>query len=284
LGLAVACGDDATAGDDTTGGGSDTSSGAATSSGPPTTADGTSTDTGPGDGETEASSSDSGEPVVVACQAQTTGHPSQPMVVDVQLQCSDPAFVTLTHDTDPGVVVANEPAGGDPLVHDFRVRGLAPDTRHALTWTARPRAGGDAASGEVGLLTGPPQPGFIPSFSVEGGDSFGGYVLFDMLPFPGPGPASLFVVDGDGVTRWYYGVDDGVTGPVAVYAAANLRPDGSVLFLRDNTITIVDELGVELLSIPSACRACTTTSPSCPTATSSPCPTRFTTWCTPTSG
>jgi hypothetical protein len=97
-----------------------------------------------------------------------------------------------------------------------------------------------------------PLPGFLPSFAIEGsGDGYGGYVLFDLLALNPAAPASLFVVDTDGVTRWHIGRSDGVIGPPAVFAGAKQRADGTLLFLRDFSLFVVDEMNLEIVAISS---------------------------------
>ena len=124
-------------------------------------------------------------------------HPNQPMVVDVVLEFDAPvdaAEIELTHVLDPGVVVAaiaDGEAGDGSTHHRFRLRGLAPDSEHALIFSWGERHAG------VPFVTQPPLPGFIPSFTVEGpeGAAEDIYRIFDYSYGPGWTPNGLFVVD-----------------------------------------------------------------------------------------
>jgi hypothetical protein len=171
-------------------------------------------------------------------------YPNQPMVVD--LAFSAPALdVTVEHATDLGVRAGTiaGPAGQTWV----RVRGLAPATEHPLTWSVQ-APDGRTALGDVTFETEPPLPGFVPSFPIGGlGDGHGGYVMLDLLDLrPGSAGASLLVVDTNGVTRWHTSRGDGLVGPAAVYAAPRMRSDGSLLFVRELSLSIVDELGATL--------------------------------------
>ena len=76
---------------------------------------------------------------------------------------------------------------------------------------------GEFFASNVLVQTEAPLPGFLPGFTIEGtGAGYGGYVLFDLLALTPDAPASLFVLDTDGVTRWHIGRSDGVIGPPGV--------------------------------------------------------------------
>lgn len=249
----VACGDDGGPASDTESqSGSDTGSTASPgveSSAADSSAD-SSADSGEGASspESTAAGDTTGPAPALEVAAEVFTYPNQPMVVDVALRSDAALDAMLEHTTDPGVVIApiSEPPDDDAW---FRVRGLAPASEHELSYTASAE-GFAPAQGTTSFTTEMPLPGFIPAFDVEGeGPGFGGYVMFDLLQFPGPGASGLFVIDGDGVTRWHLGLMDDVTGPEVVFAAAQLLADGSVLFLRNHTLYVRDELGAEVLAI-----------------------------------
>lgn len=193
-------------------------------------------------------SSSSGPPPPLEVDVQVYTYPNQPMVADLAFSAPD-LTVLVEHTTDPGVrfgVIEGD--AGETWV---RVRGLAPETMHELAWSAED-ASGSMGGGEVLVQTELPLPGWLPGFTIEGnGEAFGGYVLFDLLALSPDAPASLFVLDTDGVTRWHIGRSDGVIGPPSVYAGAKLRDDGTILYLRDYSLFVIDELGVELVRITS---------------------------------
>lgn len=244
--LAPACGDDVTdqaeagSADSTAGStnGTETTSLSADSSGAATTETPTSA--------TGSESSESGATLDVDAQIFT--YPNQPMVVDLALSAPD-LEVTVTHPTDPGMHSGpTEGADGQTWV---RLRGLAPETMHTVQWQASAADGG-MDEGEITFETELAQPGFIPSFTIEGsGGAFGGYVLFDLLALSPDVPTSLFMIDTEGVTRWHIGRVDKVAGANAVFAGAKLRDDGTLLYLRDLTLFVIDEMGAPQLALTS---------------------------------
>jgi len=249
---ALACGDDGGSGGGSGGGGRATDDTTATDDGAATTlpesttaadldsstdagtSDSTSgADSSTADGSEESSSGDA------AIEVSVTTYPHQPMVVDVSLTAEDWS-ATVVSQADPGVrATITAAADGET---QLRVRGLMPDTLHTLTWSVE----GD--QGQFDVQTELPLPGFVPSFPVQGdATGLGGYLLFDLLSVSRMPPASVFAVDQAGITRWHLGEVAEVVGAATVYAAAQLRPDGSVLFNRNESIYIVDELGDEVL-------------------------------------
>jgi hypothetical protein len=249
----VACGDD---GAPT--GSTETSSGSGSegsSSGMPSTTTATPDDSGSStavvDDDTSSSSegeSSTGPAPELEVTPEVFTYPNQPMVVDVALRADTAIEATLQHATDPGVIVVPLPNPPDDDLW-FRVRGLQPETDHELDFTAT-ADGFSPAEGTASFTTEQPLPGFLPSFTVEGeGPGFGGYIMFDLLQFPGPGASGLFVIDSEGVTRWHLGLQDEVTGAEVVFAAAQLLDDGSVLYLRNHTLYVRDELGAEVIAI-----------------------------------
>lgn len=235
LGLGLGCGDDASAVD-----------------GPETDTEATETEAS-GDGPSSSASSSSTDETggVLEAHAEVQHFATQPMVVDVTVSANEPlASVTLQHTSDPGVVVSSEPSD-EPTVRRFRVRGLAPDTEHTLEWVATAEDG-DVAQDVLTFHTGAPLPGFLPTVEVEQAPDRtpeNVYRLVDMAPFPFGDAAGVFMLDNSGVTRWYMGGLNTVQGPEAIWAAAKLLDDGSVLYLQGHTIIIIDELGNRTLEL-----------------------------------
>lgn len=234
--LLVACGGSGgPSGASEAGTGSSGSTDLSTSSGAPTTSTG---------GTTEGAT---GGTTGVAQEVTTevVRYASQPQVVDVVLTTSVATdAITLTHPLDPGVVI--EVFAVDGLATTFRVRGLAVDSAHSLDYTV------DGLAGSVEFITFPGLAGFIPAFAVEGGavDAARPYRMFDLIPFPAFDTASVFMVDGQGTTRWHLGGPSTMMpGPEGVWTAVTPRADGSLMFLHDHTMWIRDELGATLLEI-----------------------------------
>jgi hypothetical protein len=245
--LGSACGDDGPA-QPTDGSSDDTAADTSTTTTPDvTTSDATTTaadSTSTGADE----SSSSGPPPPLEVDVEVFTYPNQPMVVDLAFSAPD-LTVFVEHTSDPGVRFGA--IAGDPGQTWVRVRGLAPETMHELAWSAED-ASGSMGGGEVLVQTEPPLPGFLPGFTIEGsGDGYGGYVLFDLLELDPMAPASLFVLDTEGVTRWHIGRSDGVIGPPSVFAGAKQRADGTLLYLRDYTLFVTDEMGMDLVAISS---------------------------------
>lgn len=237
---AVACGDDSPA--ETNGEGS---SSTATSEQPTGHSSGDQTDgsTSADDGST---GSDDGTPLAVEVEVFT--YPNQPMVIDLAFSAPD-LEVSVEHATDPGVRTGPRPSPDDQTW--VRVRGLSPDTAHPLEWQAQ-APDGRIATGQLDVQTEAALPGYLPSFAIEGGgEGYGGYLLFDLLELTPEAPASLFVVDPAGTTRWHLGRTDGLIGPASVFAGVKLRDDGTLLFIRDYTMFIIDEMGTEQLALSS---------------------------------
>ncbi len=197
--------------------------------------------------ETETGSEPDGPPALLG-EAQIVLHPKQPMVADVIVELDRPALVELTHDTDPGVRIVSLAVEDEGRKHHLRARGLAPATTHALTLTVRDALDeAQLLSEPLELTTNQQQPGFRPDFEVEVNDAAAldpSYRMFDYAYMPLADPVGIFVVDAQGVTRWYYnGGPPGYLGSTAVWAGVELLDDGSVLAVRDGAVTVIDELG-----------------------------------------
>jgi hypothetical protein len=191
-------------------------------------------------------------PPALLAEPEITHHPNQPMIVDVSVELDRPGVVELSHDDDPGVKVASLAIEDEGRRHHLRVRGLAPDTVHAMTLTlADPDDPGLATTAPLSFETDYPLPGFRPSFEVELGDAAAldpAYRLFDYAYTPLWEPAGIYVVDVEGVTRWYYeGGEPEFFGATAIWAGVELLDDGTVLAVRDGAVTLVDELGEQRL-------------------------------------
>ncbi|NJK31623.1 MAG: hypothetical protein HC927_03960 [Deltaproteobacteria bacterium] len=199
-----------------------------------------------GESETETA----GEELLVDVAIEL--HPNQPMVVDVHVQLSEPGFVTLTHLEDPGVKVARLDGEGPATDIWLRVRGLAPDTLHALELGVGTGEGAASEVHPVELTTNPPLPGYIESFPLtldvpaEVDDD---YRFFDLSHYFAAGSPSLFMIDKTGRTRWHYGVDVDFVYLNEMWVGLKLREDGSVLALRTDAALIYDELGEELMRV-----------------------------------
>ena len=246
-----ACGDDlpSSSGNGSSGGATDTGGNTDTTGAPtPAPADSSTsiTATGTGGSESEGTSSSGVEPIDVDVEVFT--YASQPMVVD--LAFSEPDLVaSIEHNSDPGVRFG--PVAGEDGETWVRVRGLAPETMHELDWSVEAPSGA-TDEGQTSFETLAPLPGFVPSFNIEGsGDGYGGLVLFDLLALTPEAPASLFMIDTHGQTRWHTGRMDGIVGPATVFAGAKILDDGSLMFLRNFTLFVIDELGVEQVALTS---------------------------------
>jgi hypothetical protein len=241
LSTAIACGDDAapstgTESDGSTGSPTSSPSTSASTSSPSTTDQPTTT------GETESSSSDessssSGEGELEV-SVEITQYEEQPMVVDVRLTTNLPVdTVSLVHTTDDGVVIDG---GGEGMEYNYRVRGLAPATLHAVEYDV------DGLVGTEEFTTDAPLPGFVPAFEVEPNDAApeAPYRMFDLIPFPAFNTAGVFMVDTEGTTRWHLGgPSNEMPGPEGVWTAAQPRADGTFMYLHLHTFFIRDELG-----------------------------------------
>src|SRR5690606_27579699 len=176
----TSAGSESTGGDDT--GGSSTTSDEAT--------DGS----GSGSTTTAAVDGSTGEPLPpMELEVEAHTYPNQPMVVDLAFSAPE-LEVSIEHASDPGIRAAV--LESTPEETWVRVRGLAPETEHALGWAAQ-AADGRTDEGEVMVTTETALPGFVPSFTIDGpggpgtGEGFGGFVLFDLLALTPEAPASL---------------------------------------------------------------------------------------------
>jgi hypothetical protein len=204
-------------------------------------------------GDAESSTGDA--PIEVAAEVIT--YPAQPMVVDLILTPSIAATALVSHADDPGVRIA-ELDDGDDATLAFRVRGLAPDSDHALQYQVVPTivgpAGGTGVVGDVPFTTEAALPGFLAAFQLETSDTPAEpiYRMFDYAGFPTGPTTGFYAIDVSGITRFYLGIDNELAGPTMVWAAVKLLDDGTLVYLRNETLYHVTELGETLLEIPAA--------------------------------
>jgi hypothetical protein len=140
-------------------------------------------------------------------------HATQPMVVDIELELSQPAVVELRHDSDPGVHIApllgDTPAIDDAPArqHTLRVRGLRPGMTHAMTLQATSEDGETIPARALTFTTLAPLEGFAPSYPVSldatRGQPSALYRAFSMVGVYSVGYHAAVVLDPAGATRWY---------------------------------------------------------------------------------
>jgi Arylsulfotransferase (ASST) len=253
LSLPSACSDDGLAENDSDGGSTgsaESSVGTTLTTGPSTgTQDPSSTDaTSPDSSDGESADTTGADAIDVS--AEVTLYDAQPMVADLELTLSAPGTATVTHTTDAGVVIAPLDGGDDTHLR-FRVRGLAPDLDHTLAYQVTGGSGG-AADDEVAFTTPAALPGFIAAFELETTDIEPEplYRMIDLNVFPIGDTNGLAMVDTAGITRWYLGGENTLAGPPSVWAAPKVRADGTVMYLRGDTLWIRDELANVMLELP----------------------------------
>lgn len=180
----------------------------------------------------------------------------QPMVADLKIRADRPLDdieLSIEHATDSGVRARIEQVEG--ATARVRVRGLSPDTDHQLRLRV---TAGSATNDErvesIELRTPVARPGFLSAFAAAGdpGAVDPSYRLFDLTDTPSSAISGAIQIDAAGVTRWYLGDMLDIVGPSRVWAGLKLRADGSLLFLLENAVVIVDELGEEVLRIHAA--------------------------------
>ncbi|MFO7562496.1 MAG: aryl-sulfate sulfotransferase [Enhygromyxa sp.] len=206
---------------------------------------------------TSETGDDNATPPALLSEPEIVFHANQPMVVDVIVALDRPGVVELSHDDDPGVRAVSLAIEDEGRSHHLRVRGLAPGSTHALTLALRDSDDPTlSATQPLSFTTKPPQPGFRPSFDVELSDAAAldpAYRLFDYAYLPLTDPVGIFVIDPQGITRWYYnGGPPGWLGTTAIWAGVELLDDGSILATRDGAVTVIDELGEQRLNFAAA--------------------------------
>ncbi|PRQ06435.1 Arylsulfate sulfotransferase AssT precursor [Enhygromyxa salina] len=189
------------------------------------------------------------EQPLLAGEIEVISYATQPMVVDLCFELSDPNEDTATAIDldDPGVISAplSPLEDGRECV---RVRGLEPGVEHDLEL----QLGTAGETHPVSFTTLAPLPGYLDSFTITPTDSpavAGDYRLFDLSVLFSEEPLGVFAVDPQGVTRWYLGAPPATPGLAALWTGLSLRENGELLLVRDDAALIVDELGVEQLRI-----------------------------------
>jgi hypothetical protein len=199
-----------------------------------------------GPGET-----DGGEPFEV--EASVVTYERQPMVVDVQVVLSAPGSATVTHETDPGVVVEriDDSDPSEPWdTATFRLRGVAPDAEHPLRVEAT-STGGKSASETLSFSAESALPGFIPQFDVTvSGDPEPVYRLADLSTFGIDDQVQgAVLIDPEGRSRWYWSEIPEFAGGSGIWGGVQLLDDGSLLYLNYDRLHAVDELGSTVFEI-----------------------------------
>ena len=180
-------------------------------------------------------------------QIYTETYAEQPLLVDVWLDPAPQSTASLTIPRIEGVRV--EELGQDIEGRaGFRVRGLPPKMSlevevHIQDETHQER-----------FETPAPLDGFIPWFQVTTeGEHYGHYRLFDISEWPLIGSGGAFVVDSQGITRFYLPLyPASLMNHAAVPSGLQLLEDGSLLFIQDDAIQIVNEFGERTLHIAAA--------------------------------
>lgn len=176
-----------------------------------------------------------GEPEVVL-------YAEQPMVVDLRLATSEPATATVRVPADLGV---RSETLGTSTAPELRLRGLAPGTTHTIEVTAEAGERSETRSLEIETL--PASFGHLSSFSIAGQSDSSAYLLFDLSNFPLTTLSGLFAVDMSGTTRFYLPMHGKAQGAISIPAGLRLRDDGTLLFLQDHELRVVDEMGSDVL-------------------------------------
>lgn len=216
------------------------------------TSDASETETS-GTSESETETESGGEPLIG--EVEVVLHPNQPMVVDVHVSLGEPGFATLEHLDDPGVRVARLDGEGPASAIHLRVRGLAPDTTHAMQLEVGPDAGSPIETAPLEFTTNPALPGYIAAFPLELNEAAEvdpDYRFFDLTHLFAAAAPGMVMIDPVGRTRWYYGVAADFTTLTDVFVGLKLRDDGSVLAIWRDLVVGYDELGEEQLRIADA--------------------------------
>lgn len=178
-------------------------------------------------------------------------HAEQPMVADVLFGLERSADVRVEVAADPGIV-SEELLAAAPGELGLRLRGLAPQTTYAAVLVAS-----DGESEErhaFDIHTHPPLAGFAPSFAVTGSGS-SAYRLFDHSTTPDITDCGIFAVDGAGTTRFYLASpsDQSLEARhLRPPAAVQLLADGTLMYVQNTRLKLVDELGQSLLELDPA--------------------------------
>jgi hypothetical protein len=169
------------------------------------------------------------------------------MLADVWLDPAPLEPSSLLIAEDPGARVSV--TGTDELGRmGYRLRGLAPGSELELQVEI-----GDDSHTQL-LHTEEPLKGFTPWFGTTiTGEHYEGLRLFDLSAWPLIGSGGAYVIDAEGVTRFYLPLDPSTEmSHAALPAGLQLLDDGSLLFLQDDALQILDEWGRHQLRIDAA--------------------------------
>lgn len=176
---------------------------------------------------------------------------TQPMVVDIELAFTREATASLQVLDDPGVRVAPLTGTEPSFAHTYRLRGLFPGKAHTVRIVATDRMGATEQAKDASFTTYDADPAFSPDALrvVAESGAAPGYRLFDYARWPEQLVRSIYVVDGSGQPRWFLNRPATDTSENATIFEPQLLADGTVLFVQDRAIHVVDELGQETLTI-----------------------------------
>lgn len=178
-------------------------------------------------------------------------HTQQPMVADIVLTLAREADVRVEIEADPGIV-AEQASGAAAGELRLRLRGLAPQATHAAVLVAS--QGDTEERHPFEFETHPPLAGFQSSFDVTGTGS-SEYRLFDHSTTPAVSDCGIFAVDASGTTRFYLpsASDPSLESPhFRPPAAVRLLDDGTLSYVQNARLKVIDELGEVLLDLDSA--------------------------------
>lgn len=186
-------------------------------------------------------------PPMLAADPVFRHHPTQPMVVDVELTFTAPATASLGVVQDVGIRIAPLDGAAPALSHTYRLRGLQPATSYSLAMTVAWTAGRTEVVTPVPFSTLAPLVGFDTSvFSVAGaGSAASPYRMFDVSPRSGGAGTGLWVLEPPATPRWYCphaAAIDGLFG-------SRLLDGGASMFLVDHDLLVLDELCTEIVRL-----------------------------------
>lgn len=184
------------------------------------------------------------EPTLLSGVARVELYSAQPQVADVVVSLEVGASVTVEVAGDDGVrpETVVKAAGGEARV---RIRGLLPETTYEATLVATGEGGAEQRV-PLSFRTLEPRPGFIAQFQTERlAEGSKDYRLFDLCRLPTLSECGLFVVDPNGTTRFYLPANGALPPnlPFRPPAAVKLLADGTLMYLQDGDLFVVDELG-----------------------------------------
>jgi hypothetical protein len=192
------------------------------------------------------------EPPSLCGTPTVTLYAAQPMVVDVRVELTRAATVSVELPEDLGVHsdVKDASAAGEVTL---RVRGLAPDSDIFADIIATVEDRRERLP--ISFHTAPGLAGFVPSFEVAGvGEPSPEYRLFDYSSTPKLDDSGIYAVDIAGRSRFYLAspCTQSLSGPFRPPTGLRLLSDGKLLWVQDGRILIQDELGQTLTELPAS--------------------------------